>query len=249
MLAGFICYTHTGLVKNETTQTNKTFTPSDDIAGKKDFNFSEYLKKFEPRTVWEHLDKQRKYYGRQLTDEQQTELMCTLMDPADEILKLKVENGDPKMVIDMGGRRGWSPPKGLDRYDKDRFYLRRRLYELMKQAIYQTRNKMVIMQIYREKYNTTPLYRMGFLMNKADNAAKLFNMFSFRAFKGCLLSKEVLNNLPLSDLMSGHERQLGLWFNLELLVDLIRKNDVIAKAIFVNQTDYRIAAFNKSFIP
>ncbi|CAD0201038.1 unnamed protein product [Chrysodeixis includens] len=218
------------------------------IAGKREFNFSKYLKRFEPRTVWEHLDKQRKYHGLQITDEQQTQLMCTLMDPADEILKLKVQNGDPKMVLDMSGRRGWTPPKGLNKYDKDRFYIRRRIYELMKQAIYQTRNKMVIMQIYREKYSFTALYRMGFLMNKADNAAKLFGMFSFRLFKGCLLSRENLGRLPIRDLMSGHERQLSHLFNLELLVDVIKKNDETCKEIFANQTSGRTAAFNNKFV-
>lgn len=249
-LAGFFCYTNMVLLKNETSERNDTFMDlPDDIADKKDFNFSEYLKKFEPRTIWEHLDKQRKYHGRQLTDEQQTDLMCTLMDPTDEVLNLKVENGDPKMVIDMGGRRGWKPPPGLNPYEKDRFYLRRRLYELMKQAIYQTRNKMVIMQMFRDKYNSTALYRMGFLMNKADNAAKIFNMFSFRAFKGCTLSKEVLHRFSVSDILSAHERQLSLWFNLELLVDLIKKNDEICKAIFKNQSEHRKEAFDQQFIP
>ncbi|PZC78728.1 hypothetical protein B5X24_HaOG217186 [Helicoverpa armigera] len=215
----------------------------------KEWKFEDYMKKFEPATIWEQIDKQKKYNGLVLTDEEQSEIMFQGMDPTDELMELKIENGDPKIILENDARRGWKPPRGASRYKRDRFYLRRRMYELMKQAIYQTRNKMVVMQVQRDKYSNSSLYKMGFLMNKADNAAKTFGKFSFRAFRGCLLSREKVSyRMPLFDLLTTNERQLSLWFSVEILADLIKKNDEICKAIFKNQTERRIETFDERFI-
>lgn len=219
---------------------------------KKEWKFEDYLKKFEPSTIWEQIDKQKKYNGLILTNEEQSEIMYRAMDPTVELMELKIEKGDPKLLtLDKDGRRqlkGWRPPHRPG-YRKDRFYLRNRLYELMKQAIYESRNKMVIMQIYREKYLNSSLYKMGFLFNKADNAAKIFGMFSFRAYRGCLLARErIMFRLPIYDLLAANERQLNLWFNVELIVDLIETNDLIAKEIFQNNSVKRMKKFDKNFI-
>lgn len=220
----------------------------------KEWNFQDYLKKFEPSTIWEQIDKQRKYHGRSISIEKQTEMMCRGIDPTDEILKLQVQNGDASIILEKDARRStkleWKPPTNLNRAYKDKFYLRRRLYELMKQAIYQTRNKMIIMQKFRDKYNQSALYRMGFLFNKADNAAKTFGKFSFRAFRACLMSREkVLIRMPIFDLLTANERQLQLWFDVEILVDLIKTNDDICRQVFVNHTTKRKKAFDKAFVP
>ncbi|KAJ8713718.1 hypothetical protein PYW07_014088 [Mythimna separata] len=224
---------------------------------KKQWKFEDYLKKFEPSTIWEQIDKQKKYNGLVLSDEEQSEIMYRSMDPTDEIMKLKIEVASPKPVKnEKSGRRnevvdhhGWRPPAQVPGYTIDRFYLRNRLYELMKQAIYMTRNKMVVMQILREEHMNSSLYKMGFLFNKADNAAKTFGKFSFRAYRACLLARErVKYRLPAYDLMAANERQLFLWFNIELLADLIEHNHLLAQEIYQNFTLNRLERYDKQFL-
>ncbi|KAJ8715891.1 hypothetical protein PYW08_013176 [Mythimna loreyi] len=223
---------------------------------KKEWTFEDYIKKFEPSTIWEQIDKQKKYNGLIITDEEQSDIMYKSMDPTDEIMALNIDIGDPNSVkYEKSGRRqevvdlqGWRQPYG-EGYNVDKFYLRNRMYELMKQAIYMSRNKMVIMQIFREKYMNSSLYKMGFLFNKADNAAKTFGKFSFRAYRGCLLARErIKHRLPAYDLMAANERQLNLWFNVELLSDLIEQNHLIAQAVFKNYTLDRLEKFDKVFV-
>uniref|UniRef100_A0A2A4K7G9 Uncharacterized protein n=1 Tax=Heliothis virescens TaxID=7102 RepID=A0A2A4K7G9_HELVI len=216
---------------------------------KKQWKFEDYMKKFEPATIWEQIDKQKKYNGLVLTEEEQSEMMFQGMDPTDELMELKIENGDPKILVEKDGRRGWKPSGGEHWYQFDRFFLRKRMYELMKQAIYQTRNKMIIMQMYREKYSNSSLYRMGFMMNKADNAAKTLGRFSFRAYRGCLLgATNTIEETTLFQMLSMNERQLNLLFSLELLTELIIKNDEICKEIFRNRTEKRTQTFDKKII-
>lgn len=223
---------------------------------KKKWKFEDYLKKFEPATIWEQIDKQKKYNGLILSHEEQTEIMLRGMDPTDELMDLKIENGDPKLVLD--GRRqmnlGW---KGTNKYGIgksdgfriDPFHLRTRLHELMKQAIYTSRNKMVIMQTFRNKYRNSALYKMGFLFNKADNAAKTFSKFSFRAYRGCLMAREKIQyRVHIYDLLAANERQLHLWFNVEILADLIYANDLLAVKIFNDKFDNRSVIFDATFI-
>lgn len=217
---------------------------------KKEMTFENYLKKFEPSTIWEQLDKQKKYKGLILTKEEHSEILMKAMDPTDEIMEFKVENGNPKLIFDKDGRRqlGWKPPAGPGPY-RDRFYYRSRIYELMKQAIYTTRNKLVVMQLYRARYRNSSLYKMGFLMSKADNAAKTFGKFSYRAYRGCLLARErALIRLPVWDLLSVNERQLNLWFNIEILADLIYENDRIVRNMFKTNNTNRIELMDQSFI-
>lgn len=220
---------------------------------RKKWKFEEYLKKFEPGVIWEHIDKQKKYKGLVISDEEQSEIMYKAMDSTDELLDLKIEKGDPKMVLDQNGRRvdnqGWKPWRQYLGYKIDHFQLRNRLHELMKQAIYTSRNKMVIMQIYREKYRNSSLYKMGVLFNKADNAVKVFGKYSFRAYRGCLVARErVLYRAPIFDLMAANERQMHLWFNCEILADLIYDNDLIAQEVVRNTTLNRWKLFDKKFI-
>ncbi|XP_037869991.1 uncharacterized protein LOC101738128 isoform X2 [Bombyx mori] len=133
------------------------------------------------------------------------------------------------------GRR-WKPPPGLDSHERDPFSLRRRLFELMKQAIYQARNKMVIMQQIREQYKYGSLYKMGFLMSKTDTACRTFSKFASRAFRGCVLGKQdVIYRHRVYEILNSEERVLNLWFTVELLIDLIRKNDENCKDILDNE--------------
>nr|XP_034831532.1 uncharacterized protein LOC117988490 [Maniola hyperantus] len=146
------------------------------------------------------------------------------IDETEELLNLTVRNGDPKMVLNKDGRR-WKPPGDVVDNKYDRFSIKRRLLELMKQAIYQARNKMVIMQMLREKYRTQSLYKMGFLMSKTDITCKIFASFTYKAFKACSNARQgAINSYPLIDSLESNERLLDLWFDVDLLVDLIMAN-------------------------
>ena len=217
---------------------------------KKRWKFEDYLKKFEPATIWEQIDKQKKYNGLIITDKEQSEMMIRAMDPTDELMALKIENGHPQAVFDQNGRRqGWKPGRLYPGFRIDPLQVRNRMHELMKQAIYMTRNKMVIMQTFRTKYRNFSLFKMGVLFNKADNAAKTFGKFSFRAYRACLLAREkILFRVDSYNIMAANERQLHLWFNVEILADLIHDNDVIAREVIRNHTVNRSAAFDKVFI-
>ncbi|KAG6465928.1 hypothetical protein O3G_MSEX015507 [Manduca sexta] len=160
------------------------------------------------------------------------------IDMSDDFLRVKVQDGDAKLLVMKDGRR-WQPPPGLSDFPRDRFSLRRRLFELMKQAIYQARNKMVIMQQLRDKYREDSLYKMGYLMSKTDNACKTFSKVAFRAFRACILGRQwVMYRHRLYEILSTEERVLNLWFTVELLVDLIKKNDNYLKDMLANGTKH-----------
>ncbi|KAF9410918.1 hypothetical protein HW555_010160 [Spodoptera exigua] len=198
-----------------------------------EWTFENYLKKYEPSVVWERIDKMRKYKGLNITYEEQTEMMIEGIDTFNEMMDMKIENGDPKLILKRDGRRGWVAPGAASENKNDRFYLRRRLYELMKQAIYQTRNKMIGMQMRREALANSSLYKMGFLMNKIDNLVKVFSMFSYRALKGCTQHLvDLIVRFPTYDILNANERQLSILFNIELLFELLRRNDVTCKRLF-----------------
>lgn len=206
------------------------------------------MKKFEPATIWERIDRKKKYEGLNITDEEQTEMMIKGIDPFDEVMNMRVENGDPKLILQRDGRRGWKAPTKANTDKEDRFYLRRRLYELMKQVIYQTRNKMVVMQVNREGLKNSSLYKMGFLMSRIDNLVKTYTMFSIRALKGCTLTiTELFIKNPTYDILSANERQISLLFNLELLVELVRRNDKKCRRLFKRHKLNRKEQFNMVF--
>ncbi|CAF4926685.1 unnamed protein product [Pieris macdunnoughi] len=146
------------------------------------------------------------------------------IDGTDELLSLKVTNGDPKVAMRKDGRR-WEPPGGLTDNTSDRFSLKRRFLELMKQAIYQARNRMIIMQTYRITYRQSSVYKMGFLMSKTDQAVKTFARYTYKAFMGCFFIRLRYERLLVKELLEAFERELDLWFDIELLTDLVMLND------------------------
>lgn len=93
------------------------------------------------------------------------------------------------------------------------------------------------MQQLRSAYKENSLYKMGYLMSKTDTACKTFSKFAFRAFRGCALGRQnVIFRHRIFDILVSEERVLSLWFTVELLVELIRKNDENAKEILDNST-------------
>lgn len=183
--------------------------------------FKEYIQKFKPTYVWRKIEESNKLNGLNKTFRDEFNKILNLTDETDELLKLNVRDGEPKVLLERDGRR-WKPPGDITSNKYDPFSLRRRLLELMKQAIYQARNKMVMMQILRAKYNKISLYKMGFLMSKTDTACKTFAGFAFKSYKACSLAKQgAVKSYELIDLLEANERLLDLWFDVDLLVDLI----------------------------
>ncbi|CAH0730047.1 unnamed protein product, partial [Brenthis ino] len=183
--------------------------------------FKEYIQKFKPTYVWRKIEESNKLNGLNKTFRDEFNKILNLTDETDELLKLNVRDGEPKVLLERDGRR-WKPPGDITSNKYDPFSLRHRLLELMKQAIYQARNKMVLMQILRAKYNKISLYKMGFLMSKTDTACKTFAGFAFKSYKACSLAKQgAVKSYELIDLLEANERLLDLWFDVDLLVDLI----------------------------
>ncbi|XP_022830362.1 uncharacterized protein LOC111359145 [Spodoptera litura] len=240
------------ITDNPSTDTN--FLGLRNISGRmqypqQEWTFENYVKKFEPATIWERIDRKKRYEGVNITEEEQSEMMLEGIDTFDEIMNMKIENGNPKLILERDGRRGWkSNTAGTPFNMNDRFFLRRRLYELMKQVIYQTRNKMIVTQFSRDLHKNSSLYKMGFLMSKVDNLIKIYSMFSLRALRGCTLHVEwIFNRYPTYDMLNANERQLSLLFNIELLVELLRRNDKTCRRIFkkhkLNRKDHFDAEF------
>lgn len=215
-----------------------------------DWRFKDFIKKFDPGTVQERVYKasRRSSY----TTRQYVDFMVHGMDETDELLKLKVQNiGTPSegfqpQSIDnmLKDARRWMPNQRKP-HIKDKFDYRVRLYELMRQAIFQARNEMVIMQILREKYRNSSLYKMGFLFCKTDNSVKTFSQFGFRAFKQCGSTRQkIFNKMFLYDSLVTEERLVYLWWNTQLLIELIETNDNSLKETLKEHDSDRIRNWN-----
>ncbi|XP_064073458.1 uncharacterized protein LOC135193707 [Vanessa tameamea] len=188
------------------------------------FTFKDYLQKFKPSLIWREIEENNKFNGINSTLKDEFDNIYKRIDISDELLNLKVKNGDPKIILRRDGRR-WKPPGNVVSNNNDPFSVRPRIFELMKQTIYQARNKMVIMQVLREKYNRISVYKMGFLISKTDTACKTFSRFAYKAFKACTMTRQnAISTHPLIDMLEANERLLDLWFDIDLLVDLINVN-------------------------
>ncbi|XP_032520642.2 uncharacterized protein LOC116772531 [Danaus plexippus] len=189
--------------------------------------FKDYLDKFKPSQVWMEIEERNRLNGLNCSFKDELETILKRIDPIDELLAVKVKNGNPRVVIDKDkeARRQFNPPGKLLNTKFDQFRVRNRLVELMKQAIYQARNKMVIMQELRAKYNKISVYKMGFLMSKTDNACRIFATFAYKSFKFCTLQRQYsVKNYQMLQNLEAIERLLDLWFDVDLLIDLIFLN-------------------------
>ncbi|CAG9561480.1 unnamed protein product [Danaus chrysippus] len=189
--------------------------------------FKDYLDKFKPSQIWMEVEERNRLKGLNSTLKDELETILKRMDPTDELLAVKVKNGNPRVVIDKNkdARRQYKPPGRIAYTKFDQFKVRNRLLELMKQAIYQARNKMIIMQDLRAKYNKISVYKMGFLMSKTDNACRIFATFAYKSFKFCTLQRQYsLKNFNLLQNLEAIERLIDLWFDVDLLIDLVFLN-------------------------
>lgn len=216
------------------------------------FNFKEYLSKYSPSKVWEEIDRKRKQEGVQISDQEQLDIMFNALDQTDDVYNLRIGSRVPNSDEPKDGRRfGWQPPRGFNThvYNFDIHFDRNRIYELMRQAIYQARNRMIVMQIHREKYRKSSIYKMGFLTNKADIAVKTFAKVSFRALRSCVASRTVsMMRSPVSELIEYNRRQLTLWFDAQVLGQLVLKNHDIAVSVITNETIPNKGALNEMFL-
>lgn len=188
------------------------------------YTFKNYIEKFKPSHIWRDIEENNKRNGVNKTLKDEFEKIFSRIDESDELLNLKVKNGDPKILMRRDGRR-WKPPGDIVKSKFDPFSLRHRFFELMKQAIYQARNKMIIMQDMREKYNKVSVYKMGFLVSKTDTACKTFAKFAYKAFRACnMFRQNSYSHYYLIDILEANERLLDLWFDVDLLIDLINVN-------------------------
>lgn len=188
------------------------------------YTFKNYIEKFKPSHIWRDIEENNKRNGVNKTLKDEFEKIFSRIDESYELLNLKVKNGDPKILMRRDGRR-WKPPGDIVKSKFDPFSLRHRFFELMKQAIYQARNKMIIMQDMREKYNKVSVYKMGFLVSKTDTACKTFAKFAYKAFRACSMFRQnSYSHYYLIDILEANERLLDLWFDVDLLIDLINVN-------------------------
>ncbi|XP_060806809.1 uncharacterized protein LOC132903197 [Amyelois transitella] len=216
----------------------------------KDWLYKDYAKKFDILTVHQSIEEECKKAGKLFSTKEHLDKIMARIDETDELLSLKIEKGDPKIVLDRGGRRAAEgfylhnvfrpgeynreePKEGL----WDPHYVRYRLNELMKQLIYTTRNKMVGMQLLRAEFKDQSLYKMGFLMSKTDEAVKNFIRFALRSYRACTLkTKNISKRHQLIDVLTTQERLLFKWFHIDLLTDLLVENDENARELMVNIT-------------
>lgn len=188
------------------------------------WTFKDYIKKFQPSHIWRNIEENNKQNGINRTFKDEFEKILNLTDETDELLDLMVDNGNPTVLLSQDGRR-WRPPGKLTQNKHDFFSVRRRILELMKQAIYQTRNKMIPMQFIRKKYSKISVYKMGFLTSKTDTTCKTFSTFAYKSFKACTMSRQkAVKTYYVYDKLEANERLLNLWFDIDLLVDLMLLN-------------------------
>lgn len=212
------------------------------------WSFKSYLKKFSPTVIFERLDKAMKSKNLNVSKQHILKEMGKYIDETDEILRIPLPTGSRRSIKDDGFQwvplkkwfdMPWTPPghEDMSWYTEDPQWLRPRLFNLMKQTIYQARDYMVIMQKLRAKYNTHSLYRMGFLTSKLDNTCKVFSGFAFKAFRACTSRYwNYFARLTLYELVDSEERLLNLWFDIDLFKALYNENynncvDMLTKTI------------------
>lgn len=207
-------------------------------------DFDLFGKKYNPTAVWETIDKKKKIDGEKITDREQMDLMFEQMDQTDELLQMNISE-------EQSGRRqmlGWVPIQDYSYMGKDLHYLRERLFDLMRQAIYQARAKMIVMQNYRARYRRSGLYKMGFLTNKLDNLCKQLGRVAHKALRACVAARQNHNiNQPPTMHLHACSRMIFIWFDIELLTELIRKNDSILRRVLETHSDHVAHFANKEF--
>lgn len=205
---------------------------------KKQWLFKDFLQKYEPSEVLENFQAKYALNKKEKVNLQDDfENLIKGIDPTEELISLEIPKGKAYSYIGPNGRRAWAPtgqirPGGT--LGHDQFYLRERLNELCKLAIYQCRDKLINVQKVRKKYHNTSMYKMGYMFSKADQQVRIFTTFTYRTFSACgqRMYDSTDYETAVTDFLEGEERVLSHMFNLEILVDLIQKNDENLDEVF-----------------
>ncbi|XP_047993694.1 uncharacterized protein LOC125232120 [Leguminivora glycinivorella] len=221
--------------------------------------FKDFMEKYALTTVWEQIDKERIVTGKNPTPRKEMVSLVKGIDNTDELLSLKVENGKAKLPV-LPSRR-FRPGKhnqDANFFQFNYMHIHQYMIELMKQAIYQARNRMIFMQSLREQHKASGLYKMGFLFAKTDQAGKTFASVSQKSFRMCSMIRQGFMGTyrpyqSYLDIAYALERMETKWFDVDLLSDMIVLNDnMVRYQIFVNRTLKRprdlAASFDKMFM-
>lgn len=197
-------------------------------------SFKDYLHKFDISHVMEKIQKVTSNTTEQFT------LAADLIDPTDELLNLKIEPINPNPFNLNTNRRSWIPPTKLKPLQHiDQYALRPRIYFLMQQSLYQARDSLVNMQELRSKYRNHQVYKMGYLIARADHVAQLFSGDAYKARWACKLqefyydttlhkqynwNRRGVRMIPY-EYYDFEERLLNHWFEIDLLRELIARNN------------------------
>lgn len=193
-------------------------------------SFRQYMTKFDISRIMEKITSETSNTIEQF-------MMATeLMDPTADLLKLKIEPINPNPFNFKDNRRAWIPPSKLKkRLHIDMYSLRPRIYFLMQQSLYQARDHLIEMQQLRNKYRNKQVYKMGYVIARADHLAQLFAGDSYKAIYSCgrqwysnpqkRWDRDVVRVIPY-EYYDMEERLLNHWFELTVLMELIAYNHV-----------------------
>ncbi|XP_063363378.1 uncharacterized protein LOC134652147 [Cydia amplana] len=203
--------------------------------------FKDFLEKYALTTVWDQIDKERILTGKNITRRKEMVSLVKGVDNTDELLSLQVENGRAKLPV-QAARRFRAGKHNLDgnMFQFNYMHIHQYIIELMKQAIYQARNRMTFMQDLRNRHRRSGLYKLGFLFAKADQAGKTFSSVSQKSIRMCNMIRQGFAGVyrpyhSYIDIAYALERMETKWFDVDLLSDLIVSNDNMVKhQIFTN---------------
>ncbi|XP_063623703.1 uncharacterized protein LOC134795699 isoform X2 [Cydia splendana] len=221
--------------------------------------FNDFLEKYALTTVWDQIDKERIVTGKNITNLKEMASLVKGVDNTDELFSLQVENGRAKLPVQAARRfRADKQNFNGNMFQFNYMHIHQYIIELMKQAIYQARNRMTFMQNLRTRHRASGLYKMGFLFAKADQAGKTFSSVSQKSFRMCNMIRQGFAGVYLPyhsyiDIAYALERMQTKWFDLDLLSDMIVSNDnMLRYEIFTNTSlksprDYA-SAFDHMFM-
>ncbi|XP_063623702.1 uncharacterized protein LOC134795699 isoform X1 [Cydia splendana] len=233
-----------GIDENKELEKNVIKTPDN-------WKFTDFIEKYEARTVWEQIKQEALIVGRNDTHDIKFFLLSKGLDSTDELLSLEVPRS---------GRRWnnqWPVPQPPHEDSLKNGDSKTLMYH-MRQAIYHTRNRMQVMQQLREKYRATAVYKMGYLFAKTDYECKIFGSLAFKAFSDCSVTRYKIFGdhrvfKSYLDIAYSIERLLAKWFDVDIYKDLLISNDIIARKVLLKDKNLTtpemiVEAFNQMFI-
>ncbi|XP_063382281.1 uncharacterized protein LOC134668758 isoform X2 [Cydia fagiglandana] len=204
--------------------------------------FKDFLEKYSLTTVWDQIDKERIETGKSITQLKEMASLVKGVDNTDELFSLQVENGRAKLPEQAARRFRAGKQNDANMFQFNYMQIHQYIIELMKQAIYQARNRMTFMQNLRTRHRRSGLYKMGFLFAKTDQVGKTFSSVSQKSYRMCSMIRQGFEGVYLPfhsyiDIAYALERMETLWFDVDLLSDIIASNEeMLWNTIFANKS-------------